>query len=92
MFIEDTKKCISIYPVVWVKQIDTLFLENACGSGTIAVTMLKTFLTKKSSTYLVKQPSGDFLETDITIENYIIKGAILKGKIKTDNKTRKIIV
>ena len=79
-----------MYPAVWVKSIDTLFLENACGSGTIGVTMLETFLSQESGTYKIKQPSGDILETEIEIENGIIVRAILKGDIKTDNEIREI--
>jgi len=90
MFIERIEEYINIYPVVWVKAIDTLFLENACGSGTIAVTMLETWLTKKSNKYKVQQPSGEFLETNITIKNNKITKAILSGKIVTDNKIREI--
>lgn len=92
MFIESKKENIKIYPIVWVKKIDTLFFENACGSGTIAVTMIESLIKGKNSRYRVLQPSGDFLETEITIKNNIITKAILKGNIKTDNKTRKIII
>lgn len=92
MFANEIKEYIEIYPVVWVKSINTLFLENACGSGTIGVTMLETYLTKKSNKYSIKQPSEEFLDTEITIKNNIITKAILKGKIKTDNKIKEIII
>ncbi len=92
MFVENVEDIIKMYPIVWVKEIDTLFFENACGSGTTAVTMLESWLKKSSNKYDVMQQSGEILKTEITIENDIIKRAILKGKIKTDNKIRKIIV
>ena len=88
IFVERQKDNLKINPVVWVKAIDTLFLENACGSGTIATTMLFSFLNQKSNHYNVIQPSGDFLKTNITLENGKITKAILKGKIRTDNKIR----
>jgi len=90
MFVDKTKKYIKIYPIVWVKEIDTLFFENACGSGTIATSMVETWLTKKSSKYQIMQQSGKFLETEITIKDNIIKKAILKGEIKTDKISRSI--
>lgn len=92
MFVDSVENIIKIYPIVWVKEIDTLFFENACGSGTIAVTMLESWLKKSSNKYSVMQPSGDILKTEIDIEDDIVKRAILNGKIKTDNKIRKIII
>lgn len=92
MFVDNVGKIIKIYPIVWVKAVDTLFFENACGSGTIAVTMLESLLKKSSNKYNVMQPSGDILKTEIEIEDNIVKRAILMGKIKADNKVRKIII
>lgn len=92
MFVDNVENIIKIYPIVWVKEIDTLFFENACGSGTIAVTMLESWLKKSSNKYNVMQPSGDVLKTEIDMEDDIVKRAILKGKIKTDNKIRKIVM
>lgn len=92
MFVNKTEEYIKIYPIVWVKEIDTLFLENACGSGTIAVTMLESCLTGKNNKYRVMQPSGEFLETEITIKNSLITRAILKGKIETDNLTKEMTI
>ena len=92
MFVDKIENIIKIYPIVWVKEIDTLFFENACGSGTIAVTMLESMLENASKEYELIQPSGDILKTNISIKNNIVKRAILKGKIVTDNKIRKIII
>lgn len=92
MFVDNVENIIKIYPVVWVKEIDTFFMENACGSGTIAVTMLESWLKKSSNKYNVIQPSGGILKTEINIEGNMVKRAILIGKIETDNKIKKIIV
>lgn len=54
------------------------------------MTMLKTQLTQKSNKYKVIQPSKEFLETEIAIENNKITKAILRGKIQTDNKIKKL--
>lgn len=92
MFVDNVENIIKIYPIVWVKEIDTLFFENACGSGTIAVTMLESWLKKFSNNYNVMQPSGSILKTEINIEGNMVKKAILIGKIETDNKIKEIIV
>jgi len=90
MFVNKMKEDIKIYPIVWVKEVDTLFYENACGSGTIAVTMIESILRNKSGSYCVMQPSGDILETTIILENGRITKAILKGRIDTDNEIKEI--
>lgn len=92
MFIDKTNQYIKMYPIVWVKNINTLFCENACGSGTIAVTMIETLLSEKSNKYCIMQPSGEFLEAEIIIKNKKIIKAILKGKINTDNQIRTISI
>lgn len=92
MFVEKKKELLKIYPVVWVKSIDTLFLENACGSGSVGVTMIDAILNNKEGKYLVYQPSGEYLETRIQLKNNKVKRAILNGKILTDNKILEIEV
>lgn len=92
MFIKRENEQIKMYPIVWVREIDTLFFENACGSGTIAVAMLETFLSQESNNYCIMQPSKECLETEIIFENNRITKAILKGKIKTDNKINESII
>ena len=90
MFSEKKNNKFKIYPVVWVKTINTLFLENACWSGSIAVTMLDAVLNNKAAKYQVIQPSGDILQTKILLENNKVKKAILSGEILTDNKIYEI--
>ena len=86
MFIDYIGENIKIYPVVWVKEIDTLFLENSCGSGTIGVTILESVLKNKSCKYKVIQPSNMILETEIEIIDKNTIKVILNGKINTNNK------
>ena len=90
MFVDKMEKYIEMYPVVWVKEINTFFLENSCGSGTISVSMVENFLNINNRKYIIKQPSEEFLETEIYLKNKKIKEVILKGEIKTDEKIRKI--
>ncbi|WP_162930909.1 hypothetical protein [Lactococcus allomyrinae] len=57
IFVEDDE----IYPVVWVKKINTLFCETACGSGTMAVAMVEY---KKFGNFVelgLRQPSGKWI-------------------------------
>ena len=86
MFCKENK----IYPIVYVRDINTFFAENSCGSGTIAVSLLDAVLNNKSNNYKIMQPSGEILETYVDIGKNQNKKVILKGFIDTDNKIRKI--
>ena len=83
---------LKIYPVVWVKDIDTVFLENACGSGTIATSMVESILENKSNAYQIIQTSGEILETEITLKNGIVTKAILKGKISEEKEIKELTI
>ena len=91
IFLEKTNG-FKMYPVVWVRDIDTVFLENACGSGTIATSMVESILENKSNIYKIVQPSGEILETDIKIENGRITKAILKGIIYEEKEIKELII
>ena len=46
MFIERKNGKIILSPVVFVKEINTLFYETACGSGSVAVGIYESFKNK----------------------------------------------
>ena len=77
---------------IHASNIYTIFLENACGSGTIATSMVESILENKSNKYQIIQPSGEILETDIRIKNGIITKAILKGKIYEEKEIKELII
>lgn len=77
MYTEKEEEKIKMTPVVWVKSIDTLFLETACGSGSTAVGMIESYIKNKSSIIDIIQPSGKI----ITTENTFLNGKILTAKI-----------
>ncbi len=68
-----TDDAILMYPVVWVKAIDTFFYETSCGSGTIAVGRV----TGASS---VVQPTGKIISVEFP------EGAVvLESEMETIN-------
>ena len=85
MFLEKEDK-LQLHPVVWVREINTLYYETGCGSGTTAVAMVEAFLTKENQKLEVVQPSGLSIIAEITLENEKIVKAVISGKVKTDNK------
>lgn len=75
IFLERINNSTKIYPVVWVKSIDTLYFETACGSGTItAFTYLYNLNNLENVSIL--QPSGFYLDVKKE-ENYIVLSGIV---------------
>jgi len=66
IWIEHLKGAIKMHPVVWVKEVDSFFYEQSCGSGTIAV-------SKVTGIPSVIQPTGKKIEAEITPEAVILR-------------------
>lgn len=81
------KENLEIIPVVWVNKINTLFLENSCGSGSIAVAILESLKNNKNE-FKIKQPSNKFLNIKV-LENY--ENVILSGEIE-EIEEKKILI
>ncbi len=84
MFTVQSDDKVSLYPVVWVRDIDTFFFETACGSGTVAVTMCSG-----KDKISVLQPSG----YEIVGEKYNVNGKTyvkIFGIVNSDSKIRKL--
>jgi len=92
IFIEDVNEKIKIHPVIWVKTINTLFYETACGSGTTAVAILQAVKYNKSQNVDVIQPSNQIITARIILNNRKIENASIIGNMQTDNKVRKICI
>ena len=87
MFCENVEGVIKINPVVWVKEINTLFYETACGSGTTATCMVEAYLKKQSVKIDVLQPSGLIITADIIYDEGKFEKATILGNVETDGKT-----
>lgn len=85
MFVSENKNDNSIFmePIVWVRDIETLFYETACASGTTAVGL---FLAKYKKTanqpISIKQPSGKNINVEIKVKNNSIYDATINGPIE----------
>ena len=77
---ENNGKDIKIYPIIWVKTIDTLFYETACGSGSLAVAIYKNYI-QNIRNFKILQPSGYSLKVSLNVCLDYIKEAIISGKI-----------
>ncbi|MEK7571297.1 MAG: M15 family metallopeptidase [Patescibacteria group bacterium] len=73
----------TIAPIVYVREIQTTFFETACGSGSMAVTMVEALKTGKSITELaVIQPSGLVIKASVFFDKKNFGYAEISGPIK----------
>jgi histidine racemase len=83
MFCLNNNYFLEIQPVVWVRDIQTLFYETACASGTCAVGIVEALKNGNSiSNMAVKQPSGNNLLISVNLEDGKLDNAVISGKIK----------
>lgn len=82
MFIENKGDKILLSPIVFVKEINTLFYETACGSGSVAVGIYKSFKDKRNINIDIIQPSGDIINVKTIVDDKKIYNARISGKVK----------
>lgn len=82
MLISKLKSELYVNPIVWVKEIKTLFYETACGSGTTAVGLVEAKRAGKSIDISVIQPSGMPIRSQVTYDGKKFIDARISGPIK----------
>ena len=73
---------VSILPVVYVRDVDTLFCETACGTGTTAVALAWSAKRKSDFHLTAMQPFGEKLTVDVEYSEGTFTKVILKGPVK----------
>ncbi|MDH5533725.1 MAG: hypothetical protein OEX81_04855 [Candidatus Pacebacteria bacterium] len=71
-----------IDPVVWVRDIQTLFYESACGSGTTAVGLVRALMDQSSISQKVLQPSGMAIEVVVEFDSEQFSYAAISGPVE----------
>lgn len=83
MLLEKKFGKIKINPIVWVKEINTVFYETACGSGSLGIAIYNYLKSKDKKIELI-QPSGYSINIELEgNENYIEK-AIISGLVEEE--------
>lgn len=82
IYVDNSTQVSRIVPVVWVRAIETLFVETACGSGTMAFALQQAYKSNRSLAIEVKQPSGDVITADVVINRGRVTKARIKGAVK----------
>ena len=83
ILLERALEKIKINPIVWVKDIDTVFYETACGSGSLG-TAIYNYLKTEEKKITLLQPSGYCIDIELDIKEKCIKNAIVKGIVREE--------
>lgn len=87
MYVKKTPRGLEIVPVVYVRDIDTLFYETACGSGTTAVGLT---LAKQAGSSIkdvaIYQPSGQPIRVSVDYDGTEFTYAQIQGPIDVQRK------
>ncbi|HEY5575573.1 MAG TPA: diaminopimelate epimerase, partial [Clostridiaceae bacterium] len=67
-------------PLVYVKDMDSLIWERSCGTGTVALGVVLSYLGKQSVYKNVNQPGGQMQIKTVWKENEL-ESTILKGMV-----------
>lgn len=81
MLLEKISDKIKINPIVWVKDIDTVFYETACGSGSLATAIYNYYNCKEEMLELI-QPSGYTVSIVLNTKKQYIEDAIITGIVE----------
>ncbi len=87
IFTQKQESSYQITPVVYVRDIDTLFYETACGSGTTALGLVLSKINNQSIDDIpVIQPSGMDIKVSVDFDGQKFRTAFIKGKIESLSK------
>lgn len=83
ILLENENDKLKINPIIWVKEIDTVYYETACGSGSLAAAIYKNYIEGTNQIEIL-QPSGGIISIKLNIEKDFIKNAIIMGRVTED--------
>ena len=84
---EKNKDTTRIYPIVWVKPVDTVYYETACGSGSLAAGIYN-FVAYHTHNHEIMQPSGYSINVEINEEAEMIESAVISGIVIGEGKLK----
>lgn len=83
ILLEKNNENIKINPITWVKDIDTVFFETACGSGSLG-TAIYNYIKNKEEKINIEQPSGYSINISLNLNEGYIQSAIITGIVKEE--------
>ena len=85
ILLEKVSQKIKMNPIVWVKEINTIFYETACGSGSIG-TAIYNYLKNSQKEIKLVQPSGYSIYVRLEIKGEYIENAVIRGIVIEEEK------
>ena len=83
ILLERVSENIKINPIVWVKEIDTVFYETACGSGSLGTAIINCLNNGEEKIELI-QPSGYSITIELEKNGEYIDNAIISGIVEEE--------
>ena len=83
ILLEKNNENLKINPITWVKDIDTVFFETACGSGSLG-TAIYNYIKNKEESINIEQPSGYSISIKLNLNEGYIRSAIITGIVKEE--------
>lgn len=80
MLLEKINNNLKINPIVWVKDIDTMFYETACGSGSLGTAIYNCYKNNNKEISII-QPSNYKIDINLIVKENRILRAIVKGVV-----------
>ena len=81
ILLEENSKVIKIHPVIWVKEIDTVYYETACGSGSLATAIYLNSISQANS-FIILQPSKYIINVKLDIKDNYLINAVVSGVVE----------
>lgn len=82
IYVSNERTTIAVTPIVYVRNINTLFYETACGSGTTAVGLIQAKETGSSIDLPVMQPSGMMIRIKVAYDGKKFNYAEISGPVE----------
>ncbi len=83
ILLEEERNKVKINPIIWVKTIDTLYYETACGSGSLATAIYKNYIEGIENLEII-QPSGYSININLNMKQNYIEKATISGKVEEE--------
>lgn len=81
LFVTGESDILSINPIVYVRETNTLIPETACGSGTIALVQKVALDRGSGITLSIKQPSGRVIIGSVNFDGERFSNATIRGVV-----------
>lgn len=82
VFYQNLGDRLEILPIVWIRDMRTVTVETACGSGSMAMGISKVIKERRDFGAKIWQPSGEYLKIKIAVDGKNLGKVRIGGMVK----------